>query len=182
MLPIPSSKIPDREADNEGTSKENADPHSLQKAHWAAHSRLLNSWILTGSFLSEVNGTSAISVPADPMRQKEWRTLPNISTSQPFTAALIDRHPPQKKRKKRKNFLLLTLLTGLNCCCLSELSAEVLFAELQYVLQHFGPVHLTKQFPQEFNWWANTQHVGNGRGTLAVCANIYPVIKWGACI
>lgn len=42
MSPIPSSKIPDRESDNESTSKGERRPRRLQKARRAAHSGLLN--------------------------------------------------------------------------------------------------------------------------------------------
>lgn len=82
MSPIPSSKIPDRESDNESTSKGECRPRRLQKARLAAHSGLLNRWILTGSLQFEVNGTSAISV--DPMRPMRYS----------FTVNVIDRQPP----------------------------------------------------------------------------------------
>lgn len=42
MSPIPSSKIPDRESDNESTSKGERRARRLQKARRAAHSGLLN--------------------------------------------------------------------------------------------------------------------------------------------
>lgn len=84
MSPIPSSKIPDRESDNESTSKGECRPRRLQKARLAAHWGLLNRWILTGSLQFEVNGTSAISV--DPMRPMRYS----------FPVNVMDRHPPPR--------------------------------------------------------------------------------------
>lgn len=143
MSPIPPSKISDRVRQWKYI-KGKCRPHSLQKAPWAAHSGLLNSWILTGYFLSEVNDTSAIYT--DPTGPERWpsRLLP---PSKEFIAALIDSQNPTTASP----LPLFSPPLAANFAHWTELllsqSVEVLFAELRYVLQQFGPIHLTKQSP-----------------------------------